>query len=173
MQIRFQYGQWNLNKEMELRRGGNWYQVSPWALTWDDEKYYLVAYDSKTKMLRHYRVDKMRDVSAVDKKRQGVTEYKKQNKAKYTTQHFRMYGGEIETVTLLCKNEMANVIVDQFGRDVKMFPVDDEHFRVRVDVAVSGQFFGWVFSLGGDVRIEGPERVKVEFKKLMKQEYCV
>lgn len=50
-QIRFQYGQWNLNKEMELRRSGDWYQVSPWALTWDDEKYYLVAYDADANMI--------------------------------------------------------------------------------------------------------------------------
>ena len=169
--IRFRYFSWNIKGEEEFRHDGAFYEVSPWMLHFDDEKYYLVAYDSKTKMLRHYRVDKMRDVSAVDKKRQGVTEYKKQNKAKYTAQHFRMYGGEIETVTLLCKNEMANVIVDQFGRDVKMISVDDEHFRVRVDVAVSGQFFGWVFSLGGDVRIEGPKRVRNMMSDMMKQEY--
>ena len=71
VQIRFQYGQWNLNKEMELRRGGDWYQVSPWALTWDDEKYYLVAYDADAVMIKHYRVDKMLRIKALDEPRQG------------------------------------------------------------------------------------------------------
>ena len=71
VQIRFQYGQWNLNKEMELRRGGDWYQVSPWALTWDDEKYYLVAYDADADMIKHYRVDKMLRIKALDEPRQG------------------------------------------------------------------------------------------------------
>ena len=58
-QIRFKYFDWNLKKEMEPRYGGRWYQLSPWALMWDDEKYYLVAYDSKHETIIHYRVDKM------------------------------------------------------------------------------------------------------------------
>ena len=79
------------------------YKVSPWALHFDDEKYYLVAYDMDRKEMRHYRVDKMRDVSVTNTKRKGITEFKKQKKAKYTQQHFRMYGGDVKTVTLLCK----------------------------------------------------------------------
>ena len=75
-----------------------------------------------------------------------------------------MYGGEVETVTLCCKNELSNVIVDQFGRGITMIPKDDEHFTVNVEVAVSDQFFGWVVSLGDGVKIEGPSRVV----KLMK-----
>ena len=64
VQIRCQYGQWNLDQEMELRRGGDWYQVSPWALTWDNEKYYLVAFDAAANMIKHYRVDKMLHIRA-------------------------------------------------------------------------------------------------------------
>lgn len=41
--ITFQYFQWNVKKEMELRKNGALYEVSPWALSWNDENYYLVA----------------------------------------------------------------------------------------------------------------------------------
>ena len=78
-------------------------------------------------------------------------------------------GGELETVILRCKNEMSNVIVDQFGKDITMVPVDDDHFTVRVEVAVSDQFFGWVIGLGDGVRIDGPEKAVNRMKEIGKQ----
>ena len=153
-QLRFLYFQWNIKAEREMRRNGDYYLVSPWALHYDDEKYYLVGYDHKHKEIRHYRVDKMLDVEEVDLKRKGVTKFRQVNRAKYTQQHFRMYGGEIQTVTLLCENEMSDVIIDQFGHKVKMVPVDEEHFTVNVDVAINSQFAGWITKEGGKVIVK-------------------
>ncbi len=167
--IRFRYFSWNTKCEEEFRHNGEYYLVSPWALHFDDEKYYLVAYDMEKQEMRHYRVDKMRDVGIEDKKRKGVTEFKKMDKAKYTQQHFGMFGGNVETISLICNNYMANVIVDQFGKEVMMFPAGDEHFRVSVEIAVSEQFFGWIVGLGGAVRIDGPEAVVQKFDECIKK----
>ena len=168
-QIKFRYFRWDVNGKAEYRKNGDFYEVSPWMLILDDEKYYLVAYDIDEMIFKHYRVDKMRDLQQSVKKRNGATEFKKQNKAMYTQQHFRMYGGEIETVTLRCKNELSNVIIDQFGKGVKLIPADDEYFTVKVEVAVSNQFFGWVISLGDGVVIEGPKSVVNAMKNSIKQ----
>ena len=166
-QLRFHYFRWDLQGKKELRRNGEYYNVSPWNLIYDDEKYYLVGYDHLHKEIRHYRVDKMLDVEEVELKRKGITKFRQVNKAKYTQQHFRMYGGEIQTVTLLCENEMSNVIVDQFGHKVKMVPVDEGHFTVDVEVAVSPQFFGWVIALDERVKITGQEEVIVRMKEIL------
>ena len=76
-------------------------------------------------------------------------------------------------MTLLCENEMSNVILDQFGRNTKLTRVDEDHFEVSVEVAVSDQFFGWVIALGDKVRIVGPENVmqqmKIVGKKVLEQ----
>ena len=69
--IRFQYFQWNVKKEMELRHNGAWYHISPWGLSWDDENYYLVGYDSDGGKIKHYRVDKMLHIQMTDEKREG------------------------------------------------------------------------------------------------------
>jgi len=164
-QLRFHYFRWDLQGKKELRRNGDYYNVSPWNLIYDDEKYYLVGYDHLHKEIRHFRVDKMLDVEEVNLKRKGITKFRQVNKAKYTQQHFRMYGGEIQTVTLLCENEMSNVIVDQFGHKVKMVPVDEGHFTVDVEVAVSPQFWGWVAGLRGQVTVQGPESAKLDLRE--------
>lgn len=157
-QIQFQYYQWNVKKEMELRRGGKLYQVSPWGLMWDDEYYYLVAYDAETDKIKHYRVDKMLRIQITDQKRAGKERYQSFNLPNYTKRIFGMFSGEETKVTLEADNSMAGVLIDRFGKDIMLIPQDGGRFRATVDVAVSDQFLGWIVALG-TVKIVGPEAV--------------
>ena len=176
VQIRFQYGQWNLNKEMELRRGGDWYQVSPWALTWDDEKYYLVAYDADADMIKHYRVDKMLRIKALDEPRQGQKAFVAFDMALYSKSVFGMFTGEETTVTLEAENHMVGVIIDRFGKDISITPVSDTHFQATVNIIASPQFIGWIVALGKSIRIVAPdalvERMREEIHRLSEQYDC-
>ena len=167
--ITFQYFNWNVDGEMELRHDGAYYEISPWALVWDDENYYMIGYDERVDDFKHFRVDKMLHTSEIKKRRQGRAEFDKKDKEIYTKKHFRMFGGEEERVTLLCNNDMANVIIDQFGRDIHLRKVDDERFEVRVDVVVSNQFFGWIVALGGKVRITNPQNVVEGFNECIEK----
>ena len=166
-QIRFRYFQWNLKKEMELRYDGRWYTLSPWALMWDDEKYYLVAYDAKYDIMIHYRVDKMLNIEILDEKRQGQEQFKAFDVPRYTNKLFGMFGGEESRVTLEAENHMVGVLIDRFGKDIIIAPSDEDHFRTTVTVAVSNHFLGWIISLGGSVKIVGPESVVEQMRKLI------
>ena len=171
--IRFQYFQWNVKKEMELRHGGAWYHISPWGLAWDNENYYLVGYDSDAGRIKHYRVDKMLHIRISEEEREGREHFQKLDMADYTKKSFGMFGGEEQTVKLLVDNSLVGVILDRFGKDVMLIPADEGHFTVNVDVHVSGQFLGWIFSLGEQVKILSPEGVaeqmKQEAERLMRQ----
>ena len=169
--IKFQYYQWNVKKEMELRHNGAWYHISPWGLSWDDENYYLVGYDSDAEKIKHYRVDKMLHIRFSSENREGKEFFKKLDMADYAKKSFGMFGGKEQTVKLLVKNNLAGVIIDRFGKNVILFPTDDEHFTVNVNVHVSRQFLGWVFSLGDGIKIVGPddvvEQMRSEIKRLI------
>ena len=163
-QIRFKYFDWNLKKEMEPRYGGKWYQLSPWALMWDDEKYYLVAYDSKHETIIHYRVDKMTQIGILDEKREGHEAFRKFNIAHYTNTLFGMFAGDETKVTIEAENRLVSVFIDRFGKDIIIAPIDEDHFRTTVTVAVSKQFFGWIMGIDGDVRIVAPDSVVSQIK---------
>lgn len=163
--IKFQYFQWNVKKEMELRHNGAWYDISPWGLSWDDENYYLVGYDGKADQIKHYRVDKMLHISMSEENREGKEYFKKLDMADYAKKSFGMFGGEEQKVKLLVHNSLAGVIIDRFGKNVMMIPVDPEHFSVNIGVHVSRQFLGWVFSLGEMAKIVGPEDVVEQMKE--------
>ena len=164
-QIRFKYFRWNINKEMELRKDGAWYQVSPWALMWDDENYYLVGYDTEDGKIKHYRVDKMWRISVADRKREGKEQFKAFNMPRYTKSLFGMFGGEEVKVTLEAENGMVGILLDRFGKDIPVKPVDADHFRTSVVVAVSSQFLGWIMALGDGVKIIGPDKVVARMKE--------
>ena len=168
-QIKFQYFTWTADKKMELKHGGAYYSVSPWALCWDDEKYYLVGYDNREYKIKHFRVDKMADVSVVYEEREGKDDFSKMQMSEYTNRLFGMFDGNLETVTLLCKNHAANVIIDRFGTDIPLMKTDAEHFTVRVRVSVSKLFLSWIMAIPG-VKIVAPERtvdmMKSEIKRL-------
>lgn len=158
-QIQFHYFQWNVKKAAELRKGGAFYKVSPWALTCSDGNYYLVAYDEQEEKIKHFRVDKMLDIQMTEEKRLGREVFNEFDTAVYDKKMFGMFGGTEERVKLLCDNELANVILDRFGRDVNLIPKGEKQFTVNVDVAVSRQFVFWVMGLGDGAKIVAPESV--------------
>lgn len=167
--IKFQYFQWNVKKEMELRRGGDYYCVSPWGLSWDDENYYLVAYDSDAGKIKHYRVDKMLHIDLINEQREGKELFERFDMAAYAKKMFGMFAGEEESVKIECHNCLAGVIIDRFGKDVKMLKKDNDHFVATVKVAVSKQFLSWVMALGNSAKIVGPEKVVNQVKSELKR----
>ena len=170
--IRFKYYQWNVKKEPELRKGGAWYCVSPWALLWDNENYYLVAYDAGDDKIKHYRVDKMLKISITGDKREGKERFGEFDLARYSRSLFGMYGGEEVRVTLDVRNDMIGVLIDRFGKDLMITKSDDNSCRTVVEVVVSRQFLGWIMALGGGVRIVGPESVVEQMREEVRRLAC-
>ena len=133
----------------------------------------MVGYDSDAGKIKHYRVDKMLHIKLSNENREGKDYFKKLDMADYAKKSFGMFGGKEQSVKLLVKNSLSGVIIDRFGKNVMLIPADEEHFTVNVDVHVSRQFLGWVFSLGKDIKIVDPEDVvkqmKSEVKRLINQ----
>ena len=167
--IRFRYFQWNVDKEMELRHNGAVYEVSPWALSWDDENYYLIAYDGIQGIIKHFRVDKMLNIESSGEQREGKQMFKSFNMAAYARKTFGMYGGVEEWVRIKCDNSLAGVMIDRFGKDVSMTRLNEKQFVATVDVAVSRQFMAWVIGLGDGAEIIGPGSVVDEMRKEIKR----
>lgn len=164
VKIRFHYFDWDVNKKMQLRHAGAWYEVSPWKLTWDDENYYLMGYDEKAGAIRFYRVDKIVDISLTEEERVGKETSENIDMAAFSKKTFGMFAGEEKTIRLRCENSLTGVMVDTFGTDVALRTDGDDHFMARMDVIVSSQFFGWLAGLGARVEIIAPDEVREEYR---------
>lgn len=168
-QISFLYMDWNSNKKKIPRHNGERYVISPFALTIKEENYYLIAYDSAAEKIKHYRVDKIKDVALEDAPRQGGDMFKKFDVATYTNMSFGMFGGKEEIVTLELNDDFIGVIIDRFGTDIDVRKLDGNRISARVKVAVSNQFFGWISSIGNAVQIAAPSDVVGQYKQFLSE----
>ena len=168
-QISFPYLEWTLKKELSPREGKERYLVSPWALIWREENYYLVAYDSASSMMKHYRVDKMGAVEILEMKREGAMQAKEMDLAAYANRTFGMYGGKEEVVTLRFPNRLIGVVLDRFGKDADILPAEEGFFKCRTKIAVSGQFFGWMTGIGKEASIVSPKDVREQYREWLQE----
>ncbi len=171
VQISFAYFEWNMHKERVLRHNGKRYTVSPWALTWEDENYYLLAYESESGKVKHFRVDKILDARVSDTPREGAELFASFDTGEFARKVFGMFGGEEKLVVLRCHPSLAGVILDRFGTDVRLIPGKDS-FTVAVNIIVSPQFLSWVMGFGKRMQIESPADVREEFQTLLSESFA-
>lgn len=164
-QITFKYFEMDAEKKKIYRHNGKRYRVSPFALIFSGENYYLLGFDSEAGVIKHYRVDKMDTIQIGELQRDGKNVFKSIDIATYTKHTFGMFGGEKRRVTLEFTNSLAGVVIDRFGKDIPFIKKDDGHFIIHVEVAVSPQFYGWLFALGEGVRILEPDSVAEGMKE--------
>ena len=171
--ITFYYTRWalsgdGLKKIVKVRRrDGKLYKVSPKALTWDDENYYLIAYDEEADTVKHYRVDKMENITVTKEKSMGSKAVDKLDLAVYSKQVFGMYGGKLTSVKIKFSNDLIGVVADRFSDKVFITLGRDGTFTMSADVMLSPQFFGWLFSLGDKAMIVSPKSAKEEFASFL------
>lgn len=174
--ISFVYYEWALvwGEEKICRRpkrGGDRYNVSPWALTWDDENYYLVCYDDEACKIRHFRVDKMSNIDLLDQVRDGLEIFRDFDLVGYSKMTFGMFGGKEETVRIQFHSSLIGVVADRFGADIFITPAGADHFNLSIKVAISPIFLSWVIGFGGKAEIIHPEWVREEMKAVAGEVY--
>ena len=163
--VTFQYFDYTPEKKKVHRHGGQFYTVSPYAMLWNNDQYYMVGYSEERKLVATYRVDRISQLTVTEEPaRKRPADF---TISDYFGQTFSMYLGEEAKVELLCENALMGSIIDRFGEDVSVQIVDKEHFKVTATVALSNNFYGWVFASGGKMRILGPKKAVEGFKAIM------
>jgi predicted DNA-binding transcriptional regulator YafY len=168
--VKFQYSEWVVafhegeRFRKQFRKDGQKYLISPWALVWDDEYYYMAGFDADAGIIKHYRVDRMSRIEVIDSTREGQEHFEKVDLAVYTRGVFGMFGGEKVTVRIRFANHLIGVVIDRFGEDVFITRADDDNFFVSVNVSVSPHFLSWVFGFGDEARILSPQAVVDQFR---------
>lgn len=169
--VTFQYFDWDVKGKYVARHGGKIYNVSPYSLTFDSDKYYLIGYDNDSQSIRNYRVDKISGIELSGKEREGKQEFQNFDLPKYNRQTFGMFNGNVDNVIIQFEEGLCGVMIDRFGTKSVMRPLmtSDKyygvlHAQINVEVAISKQFFGWLAGLEGKAIIIGPEKHKKAYQ---------
>lgn len=165
-QIEFKYYQYTGRKEKIFKNDGYVYSLSPYALIWSEDHYYVIGYSKKHGKISKFRVDRMAQtkIIAVDSTPRPVNF----DVAEYAKSVFEMFDGETRTVELKCTNNLMDVIVDRFGESVNTIELGSNCFKAIVDISISPTFYGWVFGFGNKMSILAPIDVKNEYMAMAK-----
>ena len=166
--VQFKYFDYTVDKRLKFRRNGEVYCVSPYALTWADENYYLIAYHDRYQDISHFRVDRMSEINVSDEPRPIISEFEDFNVVDYSKRVFSMFSGESEKVDIEFHNSLINVVIDRFGKDVLIHSKTDERFRVTVEVATTDAFFGWLLMFGEKAQIISPANLVSSMEAYLK-----
>lgn len=163
--ITFKYFDYDIRKRKKYREGER--VCSPYALTWSEEKYYLIAHYEKYGGITHFRVDRMENVQILDEPSHKMP--RDFRLSEYMGSTFSMFSGEEETVKLRFDNSLINAVIDRFGKQITLVPDGDRHFTVKVPVRASSPspFFGWLFQFGTEAQILAPETLRNEYVKML------
>ncbi|MCH6266910.1 helix-turn-helix transcriptional regulator [Neobacillus citreus] len=166
LKIKFQYGKYDIDKNFVLQRNGEFYEVSPHALIWKNDYYYLIGILNGEEKFRHFRVDRMRNVQCTE----DFFLKADINISDYINKSFNMYAGKEQWITLKFKQSLVNVMIDYFGLGADMKKIDEEFGWLRVKANRSEGLVRWLLNWGSDVKVLEPqdlvEEIKAEIQKM-------
>jgi predicted DNA-binding transcriptional regulator YafY len=155
--LRFQYGNYDTDKNFKLFHNGKDYIVHPYNLVWYNDFYYLVAYDESKKSLINFRVDRMRSASTMEDEFQPNNDF---DIVKYLSGCFNMYPGEVQVIQIKFVNKLINAIIDRFGKDVNIINKDNDFFTISIEAAINEGLKRWLLNWGSDAEVISPSSLR-------------
>ncbi|MCH5171191.1 MAG: WYL domain-containing protein [Oscillospiraceae bacterium] len=138
--------------------------INPYCLIWSDDHYYLVGNHAKYDNLIHLRIDRIKSVMLTDNKARHFSEvspYKTSfDAADYSNKHLSMFSGDIKPVELICKNEIIEEFLDEFGEKTKIFPHGNDSFSARLNLAVTPGLVSKIMQYGDNITVRTPNELR-------------
>ncbi len=155
----------NVLEENGVKKAQKEINVSPYALIWDSDRYYVIGNNPKYDNLMHLRVDRIESVAVTKQQWRHfceVSEYKQRfDTADYANKTFNMFGGEKCRIDLECSAHLFEQISDRFGSGIFIRPDKQRNvFRFAVDANVSEGLIGWLMQFGQDIKVLSPDSLK-------------
>lgn len=169
VKVSITYSRRKITDEFKTASEEKTYNVSPYAFIWSDDHYYLVCNNEKYDNLMHLRVEKIKKYKITNTPARHFSEvsnYKNYfDSADYASKLFNMYSGEPKPVELACNNDLLEPMLDRFGDRVRIQKLDEDHFILRTNAAVSDGLAAWVVQFGGRVKVRMPNDLIYMVKK--------
>lgn len=138
--------------------------INPYCLIWSDDHYYLVGNHTKHDNLIHLRIDRIKSVDVTSERARPFSEVSPYtvsfDAADYSNKHLSMFSGDIKPVELICKNEIVEEILDEFGERTKIFPYDGESFSARLNLAITEGLVSKIMQYGDKITVVAPNDLR-------------
>ena len=168
LKVTILYQKRKITEEFKTATEEKTHKVSPYALIWSNDSYYLICNNEKYDNLMHVRIDRIKTVTITDEKARHFSEVSnytnKFDAADYANKSFNMFSGEPKPIQLICNNDLLDVMLDRFGKTVKIQKHDENSFILKTNAAVSDGLVAWILQFGPRVKVKSPNDLIYEIK---------
>lgn len=162
--VTVRYFDYTPTKEKVHRHAGALYTVSPYAMLWNSDQYYIVGFSDARQLMAIYRIDRLNITAEAAAPRPHDFRI-----SDYFAPAFSMFSGEECEVELLCENKLMSSIIDRFGESVRTEITDERHFKATASVVLSDNFYDWVFASSGKMRLLNPTEAVRGFREILEK----
>ena len=166
--VRLNYSRRKLDEKYTAANESREFKLSPYALVWSNDHYYLIANNEKYDNLMNLRIDRIKKVEILDSPRRHiseVSEYKNSfDTADYVSKTFNMFSGRPEMTQLKCKTEILEEMLDRFGEKISIKKSEDGWFYVYDELFVNDGLASWIMQFGDKIEVIYPAVLKSMIK---------
>lgn len=161
--ITFQYFDLDIQHKRIARKKD--YQGIPYALLWDQDKYYCVLYIEKYNTFSNYRLDKMDNIDSLETNHIRLPFDAKE----HIKNTMSMYKGQKTTIQLRCDNNQTLIshLFERFGKDMMIQDIQDDAFTIAISIELSPIFYGWLFQWTPQIEVISPVYVKEQYQAML------
>ena len=146
--------------------------VSPYALAWSGDKYYMIANHEEYDKISNYRIDRIKTIEIVDEEIRPYEEVdccaETFDISNHLMKSINMFSGKQETVELLCQHSVLEVLIDQFGTEVMFLNNGKKQFVAVIKVYISDGLVDWLVQHGDTIYVKFPISLREKVVKKLK-----
>ena len=166
--IKFTYSKRVLHQGRQIVTESKTRVVSPYAMTWQFDYYYLIGNYEKYDNLMNLRIDRIHSVEVLDEPIRHFGEVSDYcdtfDVADYTKKLFGMFGGNMQEVKLRCSNKILEQVTDRFGDGIFITNVTETTFDFTAKAAVSDALVTWIMNYADAIEVITPIELRNKVK---------
>lgn len=161
--IEFEYWKYEITNQLEKVIVSH-PKVAPYAIVYNNQQFYLIGVKEGQQDFYYYRLDRIKNIKQLEEKR-TIKKTSREIK-EFAESTVGMYGGKKEQVEAICPNTLINAVLDEFGKNVTIIKIDDEKFKLLLDISELG-FKVWAMRNIDSVEVLKPESLRNEIKEII------
>ena len=144
--------------------------INPYQMVATNGRYYLICNYDKYDTLANYRIDRITKIRILDEERKPISKLSdgELNLPKHMAEHVYMFAGESIRAKFKAKNYLIDQIVDWFGTEFKIKPINDEECMIEV-VVNKEAFFCWAMQYSIHIEVMEPVDMRERISKAVRE----
>jgi len=170
--IKFDYYEYNLNKQLVKRTRNYEYIVSPLLIHFSRGQFFLIGYHIPTEKIRTYRLDKIKEVNA--EKDESLGKYRKDKLGEaeklLLNSAFMHVDSQRVNVELRCEYSILDDVIERFENCNLRKDLDsDRHFIAMIpNASVQGMKY-WILEFSSACEVLSPKQLRDDIKNILKR----